>query len=346
MIELTIRNKNLLKKHISDHRQLKAQLLVLIRNLKFKYMSAVLLFSYLYLPGLTVAIFQTFICQNIDPGNVTSSNGDYYLTADYSLNCNSPTVKFARVWAGFMIVIYPIGITLLYFWLLFKKRFEIMHRHDIESRNSIISASSDKQSSIMMIKFLYESYKPQYWYFEIVETGRRLMLTGVLSVAGEGTSGQVVFGILLAVLYTKIYGYYQPYELQETSVVAELAQYQIFFSFFGSLVIQNALLEPFYNSLIGGLMIVLNLSASLLSVYYEYIGFTKENSVEPNTSDKTDDTISTNDIELPETPNPLLHRIDVSKAPTIVERAVEKYIDMLNTSAVVSNRNGDVKLDN
>jgi hypothetical protein len=341
MIELTIRNRNLLKIHISDHRQLKAQLLVLIRNLKFKYMSAVLLFSYLYLPGLTVAIFQTFICQNIDPG---SSNGDYYLTADYSLNCNSPTVKFARVWAGFMIVIYPIGITLLYFCLLYKKRYEIMHRHDIESRNTIISANSDQQSSIVTIKFLYESYKPQYWYFEIVETGRRLMLTGVLSVAGEGTSGQVVFGILLAVLYTKIYGYYQPYELQETSVVAELAQYQIFFSFFGTLVVQNALLEPFYNSLIGGLMIVLNLSASLLSVYYEYIGFTKENSVEPNTNDKTDDT--TNDIVLPETPNPLLHRIDVSKAPTIVERAVEKYIDMLNTSAVVSNRNGDVKLDN
>lgn len=231
MIELTIRNKNLLKLHISDHRQLKAQLLVLIRNLKFKYMSAVLLFSYLYLPGLTVAIFQTFICQDIDPGNITSNNGDYYLTADYSLNCNSPTVKFARVWAGFMIVIYPIGITLLYFWLLYKKRFEIMHRHDIESRNTIISANSDKQSSIMMIKFLYESYKPEYWYFEIVETVRRLMLTGVLSVAGEGTSGQVVFGILLAVLYTKIYGYYQPYELQETSVVAELAQYQIFLAF-------------------------------------------------------------------------------------------------------------------
>lgn len=91
-------------------------------------------------------------------------------------------------------------------------------------------------------------------------------------------------------------------------------------------------------------MIVLNLSASLLSVYYEYIGFTKENSDEPNTNDKTDDTINTNDVELPETPNPLLHRIDVSKAPTIVERAVEKYIDMLNTS--VSSRNGDVKLDN
>lgn len=342
MTELTIRNKNLLKIHISDHRQLKAQLLVLIRNLKFKYMSAILLFSYLYLPGLTVAIFQTFICQNVDPGNVTSSNGDYYLTADYSLNCTSKTVKFARVWAGFMIIIYPIGITLLYFWLLYKKRYEIMHRHEIESRNTIISANSDKQSSIMMIKFLYESYKPQYWYFEIVETVRRLMLTGVLSVAGEGTSGQIVFGIILAVFYTKIYGYYQPYELQETSVVAELAQYQIFFSFFGSLVVQNALLEPFYNNLIGGLMIVLNLSASLLSVYYEYMGFIKENSVEPNTNDKTDDI--THDIELPETPNPLLHRIDVSRE-TIVERAVDKYIGMLSTSADVSN-NGNVKLNN
>jgi hypothetical protein len=96
---------------------------------------------------------------------------------------------------------------------------------------------------------------------------------GTLSIVNAGTSGQVVFGILLSVLYMKVYSYYQPYLLDESSIIAELSQYQIFFTFFGSLIVQNELLaKALYNDIIGGLMVVLNLSATLLSVYFEYIG--------------------------------------------------------------------------
>ena len=274
---------------------------------------------------MTVAIFQAFICENVDPGNATSN---YYLVADYSINCSGPNMKFARIWASFMILFYPIGITLLYFWLLYKKRNEIIHRNDIRDtfigRDTVIN-ENDQQSSVKTIKFLYESYKPKFWYFEIVETSRRLVLTAILSITNAGSSGQVVFGIILAVFYTKVYAYYQPYDMEESSIIAELAQYQIFFSFFGSLVVQNELLAPSYNNLIGGLMIVLNLSAALLSVYYEYTRSVKENEVVPDTTDRT------SSIEMSHTPNPLLHRIDVNKAPTIVEKFVDKYISTVTS---------------
>ena len=339
--ELSVRSRKLLKEHANNRSQLKVYVLTLIRSLKFRYISLSLIFSYLYLPGLTVAICQAFICENVDPGNVTTSHGDYYLVADYSMNCSSPYMKFARAWASFMIVLYPIGIPSLYFWLLYKKRYEIIHRDDIDSRNTIINESR-QQTSVKVIKFLYESYKPQFWYFEIVETSRRLMLTGILSITDAGNSGQVVFGIIIAVFYTKVYAYYQPYELEESSTIAELAQYQIFFSFFGSLVVQNSLLAPSYNNLIGGLMIVLNLSAAVLSVYYEYMASRKENSVEPETDDSTTGTGTTSDIEIVGTPNPLLHRIDiVNKAPTIVEHLVEKYISTVATNSDVDDSNND-----
>ena len=323
MTEVGIRSRNLLKKHRNDRLQLKVYLLSLIRSLKFRYASLMLLFSYLYLPGLTVAIFQAFICENVDPGNQTSSSGDYYLVADYSMSCSSPYMKFAKVWASLMILMYPIGVTLLYFWLLYRKRYEIIHRYDKASVMSI----GNKETGLKMIKFLYDSYKPQFWYFEIVETSRRLMLTGALSITDAGTSGQVVFGIILAVFYTKVYAYYQPYELDESSTIAELSQYQIFFSFFGSLVVQNELLAPSYNNLVGGLMIVVNLLAALLSIYYEYMRSVKGNPTEPDSSENTD-------MEITESPNPLLHRIDVNRAPTTMEKIVDKYID-----TVACNRN-------
>jgi hypothetical protein len=234
-------------------------------------------------------------------------------------------MKFADVWASFMILLYPIGIPLLYFWLLYKNRYDIIHRYDAENRATVVHANS-QQPNIKMFKFLYDSYKPQYWYFEIIETSRRLMLTGALSVTDAGASGQVVFGIIIAVFYMKIYAYYQPYELEESSIVAELAQYQIFFSFFGSLVIQNNILAPSYNNLIGGLMIVLNLSATLLSIYYEYRTSLKEMDDTPDTED-TNAKRSTSEMEMTETPNPLFHRIDVNTGSTsIVSHFVDKYI--------------------
>jgi hypothetical protein len=37
------------------------------------------------------------------------------------------------------------------------------------------------------IYFLHQAYEPQYWYWEIVETGRRLLLTAVISIVATGT---------------------------------------------------------------------------------------------------------------------------------------------------------------
>jgi hypothetical protein len=37
------------------------------------------------------------------------------------------------------------------------------------------------------IYFLHQAYEPQFWYWEIVETGRRLLLTAVISIVATGT---------------------------------------------------------------------------------------------------------------------------------------------------------------
>ena len=59
----------------------------------------------------------------------------------------------------------------------------------------------------------------KFWYWELVETARRLLLTAVLSVVSTGSSVQIVFGIAIALVYMKLYGYYQPYDLDEHDVM-------------------------------------------------------------------------------------------------------------------------------
>lgn len=59
----------------------------------------------------------------------------------------------------------------------------------------------------------------KYWYWEIIETGRRLLLSAVLSVVNTGSTGQIVFGIALSLFYMRLYAYYQPYDLDEHCIL-------------------------------------------------------------------------------------------------------------------------------
>jgi hypothetical protein len=64
----------------------------------------------------------------------------------------------------------------------------------------------------MRLNFLWKAYEPRFWYWEVVETTRRLMLTAVLSVIAPGSPAQTVVAILLAMMYMKIYDVMEPYD--------------------------------------------------------------------------------------------------------------------------------------
>jgi len=103
--------------------------------------------------------------------------------------------------------------------------------------------------------------------WEVVETTRRLLLTAVVSVVGIGSAGQVVFGILIAIVYVKLYGYYQPYELDELDVVQEVAQYQVFFTLFVALLLRGNLLPgAAWAQALDVLLVLANLSTITAAV--------------------------------------------------------------------------------
>jgi hypothetical protein len=54
----------------------------------------------------------------------------------------------------------------------------------------------------------------------------------------EGSSGQIVCGIFIAVVYIKLYGYYGPFKKDDDDVLQEMAQFQVFITLFISLLIR------------------------------------------------------------------------------------------------------------
>jgi hypothetical protein len=45
-----------------------------------------------------------------------------YLSSDYTISCHSGEYMFIKIYAAIFIFVYPLGVPLLYFWLLYKAR--------------------------------------------------------------------------------------------------------------------------------------------------------------------------------------------------------------------------------
>ena len=127
-----------------------------------------------------------------------------------------------RGYAIFMVLVYPVGITMLFSGLLYANRADIhptgkevaeqmeadaaqKEEEDTkEEKEATDDAEKDekdgeqgethedlhvqaqlrvraKNTDLKRISFLYESYLPHLWFFEILECLRRLAMTGALS---------------------------------------------------------------------------------------------------------------------------------------------------------------------
>ena len=95
----------------SKHRHSEAT----VRNIRHKHVSMVLLVAFLVYSSVSSTVFQMFACEVLD-------DGSNYLRADYRISCDSSKHKELQIYAGFMILLYPVGIPLLFAGLLFRDR--------------------------------------------------------------------------------------------------------------------------------------------------------------------------------------------------------------------------------
>jgi hypothetical protein len=130
--------------------------------------------TYLIFASTTTTAFTTYLCTTY--GDDTTR----YLIADRSIDCDSEFHRGFMVISALMILIYPVGITSLYSYELWKNREAIQ---DSEGR--------DKNQKIQHIVFLWRDYRPDFWWFEIYECFRRLSFTGMLVFFPPGSPGQV-----------------------------------------------------------------------------------------------------------------------------------------------------------
>ena len=139
--------------------------------------------------SVSYTIFQTFVCDSLDSG-VT------YIRADYDLVCWTRAHVGYMTYAGFMILVYPVGIPAVFAWVLYVNREGIK---SVEGTNkSLIPPETEA------IKDLWAPYKRSRYYYEIIECGRRIALTGLAVFIYPGSTAQVAIEALLAIVFYSI----------------------------------------------------------------------------------------------------------------------------------------------
>lgn len=158
-----------------------------------KHVSMALLVTFLVYTSVSSVVFQTFGCDPLD-------DGCNYLRADYRIRCDSPKHQAFRVYAAVMVVVYPVGIPALYAFLLFTNRTVLQ---DARKRDREINAKSTAD--------LWKPYKPSQFHYEVIECGRRILLTGVVVFIYPNTSAQVAVTLAMAFAFSIISESLAPY---------------------------------------------------------------------------------------------------------------------------------------
>ena len=96
----------------------------------------------------------------------------------------------------------------------------------------------DQSPELKQLRFLYDSYEPSTYWFEVFETFRRLMLTGGLVFLKPGTASQIVLSMMICLFSMRVYAEYTPFVDPAHDPLAETAQWQLFLTLLGALCLK------------------------------------------------------------------------------------------------------------
>ena len=124
--------------------------------------------AYIVFASVSTTVFDTFKCKKV------GDDPTLYLARDLSISCETEEHDIYKRYAFAMILIYPVGIPLMYFVCLYRHRVEIQR------------PNRDYDRKIQKTSFLWANYEPHLWWFEVFECARRLALSGILVFVSQG----------------------------------------------------------------------------------------------------------------------------------------------------------------
>ena len=189
-----------------------------------KHVSMVLLLTLLVYSSVSSVLFMSYACDELEDGE----DGKNYLRADYRIQCDSPKHRGFQVYAGFMIVVYTLGVPAFYGVLLFRDRKILRHDQAGREESARVKSTSD----------LWTPYKPSRFYYEVIECGRRVLLAGVVVFIYPNTAAQIAISLLMAFFFAVMSEALAPYASEWDTWLSRIGHAVVYVSIFGALLLK------------------------------------------------------------------------------------------------------------
>ena len=199
----------------------------------FKAMPLAFVISFLFMPSVSMTIFQSFLCveYQFDAKDVEDVSTYSYLLSDLHIRCTEGGYSGAehnvvKLIAAAFIFIWPVGVVALLTVVLMLARVSLLAR---------------KVTPLVRgTRFLHREYEVDCFYWEILELIRRTFLSGwVLFIfSTEQTFLRLVAALLYSVAALVLLLTIRPYRRSEDHFLAAGCQLVIVFSFIGAMLIR------------------------------------------------------------------------------------------------------------
>jgi len=182
---------------------------------------------FLVYPSVSSGILKTWLCDSFD-------DGTRWLQVDHTLSCQVPAYTYWVIYSVVMFFVYVVGVPVTYTVLLYRERERL---NPPFSRDVAIEVRKG-DPAIQHVKFLWEAYRPRFYWFEVWELVRKLVQTSVLVFVAAGTSLQMIFQLGVTLVSVFILHVARPYIFAGDLYLALSAQWAIFAISFLSLLIK------------------------------------------------------------------------------------------------------------
>ena len=151
-------------------------------------------------------------------------------------------------YAALMLFVYPIGIPLCYTVLLSRQRKVLnpnkptgaLGRMQANRRGmeweEFVTQQREADASIQNTIFLWGSYRPAAWWYEIFECVRRLSLTGALVFVRQGSQTQIALGCLICIASLVVFALTWPYATFRDNVLGIMSHCQLTGTLFSAMM--------------------------------------------------------------------------------------------------------------
>ena len=205
-------------------------------------------------PGLCMRLFNTFKCVEI--------SGISYLEADYNVVCGGDLHNTQVVATVVGMILYILGIPGFMLAILYKN---FPHLYDENSQ--------EHHRTMYQLGSLYHQYEPKYWWFEVVQTVNKMLMTGAFGVVAMGQPPiQMVVVLLFSLVFMLIMLKCAPYVSDIDDRLNFLATLGFVFTGLAGLILtmDQQTLEPSFNSEMVGYFL-LAFTSFVVIVHFMYV---------------------------------------------------------------------------